>query len=558
MLRGEILVGELVMLAVERHYRDLQQAAARALRFNAAAAWHVIEFIERWHVHIKGDRAGQPILLEPFQRFWTAVKYGWQRNTGTAKAPRWLRRFTRAYERIARKNGKSTWIGPQGNYLWMMDGEVGAEVYAVATTRAQAMTVFSPAFENVKKWRRRSPGLLRSIGLFEGTNQERMTLGTSVFRPLASNADAQDGFNPSAVLFDELHAQRSREQLEVLESGFGARAQPLLSMITTAGYVQDGICVEQEEYLVRVLRGEIQDDSFFGYAYALDKDDDPFDERVWIKANPGLGTIKTWEHMRTQARKAAVLPSARVNFEVKDLNIWRNDAEGWLDLRVWDAGKRPFPLEQLRGRRCFGGLDLASVRDLTAFVLVFPPDDEDGEWFVLCWVWCPEAKLADEADDAAPYRKSAAAGWLTATPGDTTDYRPVKQAVVEASRLYQIESVGFDVWNATQLATELQDEGLLMVEIPQNTGGMYPGSKKLEALVYGKRLRHGGNLMLRHCAGNVALLFDTNGNFRPDKKRSRKGRIDPVVALVMALSRAVSNGDDGMDVSDYLRSPVVA
>lgn len=543
-LRGEILVGELVLLAVERHYRDLQTCAERGLRFNAAAAWHVIDFIEKWHVHIKGDKAGQLILLEPFQRFWTAVKYGWQANRGTAKAPRWLRRFTRAYERIARKNGKSTWIAPQGNYLWMMDGEAGAEVYAVATTRGQAMTVYGPAYENVKRWRRRSAKLARSILLYEGMNQERMVLGANLFRPLASNADAQDGFSPSAVLFDELHAQRTREQWDVLESGFGARAQPLMSAITTAGYVEDGICVDLEEYLVDILRGQIKDDSFFGYAYALDKGDDPFDERVWIKANPGLGTIKTWDHMHTQARKAKVLPSARVNFEVKDLNIWRGDAEGWLDLRVWDHGKRRFDPAMLDGRRCFGGLDLASVRDLTSFVLVFPPEDDDGEWYVLCWTWCPEAKLEEEAADAAPYRKCVAAGDLTATPGDVTDYRPVKEQIVAASRLYDIESVGFDVWNATQLATELQDEGLLMVEIPQNTGGMYPGSKKLEELVYGKRLRHGGNTILRHTAGNVALLFDTNGNFRPDKKRSRKGRIDPVVALVMSLSRAVAGQPD--------------
>lgn len=534
------------MLAVERHYRDLQQAAARALRFDEAAAWHVIDFIERYHVHIKGAQSGQPIVLEPFQRFWTAVKYGWMRNTGTADSPRWLRRFSRAYERIARKNGKSTWVGPQGNYLWMMDGERGAEVYAVASTREQAMTVFRPAFLNIKRLRRQSPRLARSVRVFEGLNQERMELPDgSVFRPLASNAEAQDGFSPSAVLFDELHAQRSREQWDVLESGFGAREQPMLSAITTAGYVLDGICVEIEDYLVAVLRGETADDSIFGYVYSLDEGDDPFVEGNWIKANPGLGSIKNWEHMRTQARKARALPSARVNFEVKDLNLWRNDAEGWLDLSVWDKGKRRFDPAALAGRRCFGGLDLASVRDLTAFVLVFPPDGDDGEWFVLVWVWCPEAKVsaAEEKTDRASYRKWAAAGHVTATPGDVTDQSAVRQTIVEASRLYDIQSIGFDVWNATQLSVELQDAGLLMVEIPQNTGGMYPGAKKLEELVYAKRLRHGGNPVLRHCAGNTSLLYDTNGNFRPDKKRSRKGRIDPVVALVMALSRSIVPGE---------------
>ncbi|WP_415258136.1 terminase large subunit [Thauera phenylacetica] len=535
-LRGELVVGELVMLAVERHYRDLQTAAARGLRFSSEHAWHVIDYIEKWFHHIKGALAGEPIRLDPWQKFWTAVLYGWRRLDGDA----WLRRFTRGYEEVARKNGKSTWKGPQGAYLWMMDGEPGAEVYAVATTREQAMTVFKPAFENVKRWRRQSSKLRDSIRVFEGLNQERLELGSSLFRPLASNADAQDGYNPSAVLYDELHAQKSREQWDVLESGFGARMQPLLSAITTAGFILDGICTEIRTYLVSVLKGQRQDDSFFGYIYTLDDGDDVFDERNWIKANPGLGRSKTLAYMRDMARKAKALPSALANFKTKDLNLWCNDAEGWIDLAVWDKGKRAVHASALAGRKCYGGLDLASVRDLTAFVLVFPPIDGEMDWQVLVWVWCPSAKLEAEADDAAPYKRWAAEGWLTATEGDVTDYGPVRETVLEACQTFEVESIGFDVWNAQQLSNELLAEDVPLVEIPQNTGGMYPGAKKLEELVYSKRLRHGGNPVLRWCAGNVALLYDTNGNFRPDKKRSKKnGRIDPIVATVMALSRAV-------------------
>ncbi|WP_232033839.1 terminase large subunit domain-containing protein [Achromobacter insolitus] len=289
-LRGELVVGELVMLAVERHYRDLQTSAKRNLYFSPSHAWHMIEYIEKYFVHVKGRLAGQPILLDPWQKFWTAVLYGWRR-AGTG-----LRRFTRAYEEVARKNGKSTWKAPQGAYLFMMDGEPGAEVYAVATTREQAMTVFRPAFENFRRWARKSAGVKRSFRIFEGQNQERIEAGASVFKPIASNADAQDGFNPSAVLYDELHAQRSREQWDVLESGFGAREQPLLSAITTAGFILDGICTEVRSYLISVLRGEREDDSFFGYVYTLDSGDDPFDEEVWVKANPGLGRSKTIDY----------------------------------------------------------------------------------------------------------------------------------------------------------------------------------------------------------------------------------------------------------------------
>lgn len=550
-LRGEVIVGRYVMLAVERHYRDLQDGHERGLVFSPSHGWHVIRFIEKFFVHIKGHMAGEPILLDPWQKFWTAVLYGWRRADG-------LRRFNRAYEEVARKNGKSTWKGPQGAYLFMMDGENGAEVYAVASTREQAMTVFKPAFDNMKRWLRKSSKLSKSLVIFAGMNQERVTLGSSVFKPIASNADAQDGFNPSAVLFDELHAQKSREQWDVLESGFGARQQPLLSAITTAGFILDGICTEVRGYLVKVLEGERQDDAVFGYIYTLDEGDDPFDERNWIKANPGLGSCKTLDYMRGMARKAAALPSALANFLTKDLNRWVNDAEGWFDLDIWDKGAKKFDIRQLLGRKCYGGLDLASTRDLTSFALVFPPvDDDGGDWIAIVKTYCPASKVEHQADDRANYYDWQKKGWLTVTDGDVTDYAPVRQDILQAMRYYDVQEIGFDRWNALQIANELQESDVPLVEIPQNTGGMYPGSKKLEELVYSKRLRHGGNPVLRYAASNVALLFDSNGNFRPDKKRSKQsGRIDPIVATVMALTRAVVHEEVNFD--GFLSNPVIS
>lgn len=539
-LAGKILTGKWVYLAVLRHYMDLRDGAKRGLVFRPEHGWHVIQFIEQFFVHIKGPLAGKPILLDPWQKFWTAVLYGWRRaDTG-------YRRFTRAYEEVARKNGKSTWKAPQGAYLFMMDGEAGAEVYAMATTRAQAMTVFKPASDNIKRWIRRSPGMARSMKVFAGLNQEKIEMNGSVFEPLPSNAENQDGRNPSAVLYDELHAAKSRDVWDVMESAFGARAQPLLSAITTAGFILDGICTEVRGYLLSVLEGKRQDDNFFGYVYTLDPDDDPFDERNWYKANPGLGKSKTLEYMRGVSRKAAALPGAMVNFLTKDLNIWCNSAEGWFDVNVWDKGAKKFDPAMLRGRRCFGGLDLGSTRDLTAFALVFPPDQEGEPWHVLVRFWCPQAKVdTQEHDDAAPYKRWQKEGWLTATDGDVTDYGPVRQAVQQSLQDYDVQDIGFDRWNAQQLCNEMMDAGVPLVEVPQNTGGMYPGAKALEELVYGRSLQHGANPVLRYCAMNVALLFDTNGNFRPDKKKSNQtGRIDGIVATVMALSRAVAGTDD--------------
>jgi phage terminase large subunit-like protein len=535
-LRREIVVGRLVYLAVLRHYEDLAWGHERGLVFVPGKAWHVIGYVEKFFTHTKGPLAGKPLLLDPWQKFWTAVLNGWRWQASG------LRRFTRAYEEVARKNGKSTWKGPQGCYYFMMDGEIGAEVYAVATTRAQAMTVFKPAFDNIKRWCRKSPGVARSLKVFEGLNQERVTFDTSVFAPIPANADNLDGLNPSAILFDELHAQKSRDVWDVMESALGARSQPLMSAITTAGFILDGICMEIRRYLISVLEGTRDDDSFFGYIYTLDEDDDVFDERNWCKANPGLGRSKTLTYMQTMARKAAALPSALANFKTKDLNIWCNDAEGWFDISVWDKGERVrFTAEALKGRRCYGGLDLASTRDLTAFALVFPPEHDGQPWAVLVWHWCPQAKVDfQEADDAANYKAWSQAGWLTPTDGNVTDYAPVKAMVLQALQDFDVAEIGFDKWNAQQLANELLDADVPLVEVPQNTGGMYPGSKKLEELVYSEQLAHGGNPVLRYCAQNVALLHDSNGNFRPDKKRSNlSGRIDGIVATVMALSRAV-------------------
>lgn len=532
-LRGEVVVGEFVFLAVLRHYEDLESGAGRGIVFSAAHAWHCISWIETQFHHIKGKDARTPLVLDPWQRFFTAVLFGWRR-TATM-----LRRFRTGYEEVARKNGKSTWKAGVADYLFLMDREIGAEVYTIATTREQAMSVFKPALENYKRRAKRSRRFARSVKIYDGTNQERVTANSGVFKPLPANAESLDGLNPSAIVVDELHAHRTREVWDVMESALGARLQPLISAITTAGYILDGICTEIRGYLVSILRGDVQDDTFFGYIFTLDDGDDPFDPAVWPKANPSLGSAKTHEYMVAQATKAKELPSSKANYLTKDLNVWVNGAMSWFDIRVWDEGGAKFNARELAGRRCFGGLDLSSTRDLTSFVLVFPPDDEDGEWHVLAWVFCPQSKVDEQSkSDAAPYAKWKEQGWLRVTEGDVLDYKVVRATVIEACRVFDAEEIAFDVWNATHLANELLEEDVPMVQLPQNFGGLSPGSKLLERLVYGGRLRHNANPVLRWCASNVSLLLDTNENIRPNKKTS-EGRIDPIVATCMAMTRAL-------------------
>jgi phage terminase large subunit-like protein len=539
-LRGQLATGRYVYLAVQRHYEDLAKGAARGLVFEPEKARHIIDFTQRFFLHTSGPLARTPLFLDPWQKFWTAVLYGWRRERDGG------RRFQTAYEEVARKNGKSTWKSPQGAYLFAMDGEIGAEVYAIATTRSQAMKVFKPAFDNVKRWSRRSRGVSRSFKIYNGLNQEKIELDDgSVFAPLPANAESLDGLNPSAILFDELHAQPTADVWGVMESALGARFNPLLSAITTAGYILDGICTEIRKYLISILEGKRKDDSFFGYIYTLDEGDDPLDPANWPKANPGLGTSKRWDYMHTMARKAAALPSALVNFLTKDLNVWCGSPDGWLSIAVWDKGGAKFDPETLKGRKCFGGLDLSATRDLTAFSLVFPPNEVGGEWYVLVWFWCPQDKIDNqEGDDAAPYKRWQKDGWLVGTEGSVVDLRPVKQQVLQAMQDYDVVEIGYDKWNALQTVNALLDSNAPLVEIKQDTGGMYPGSKRLEELVFSRQLRHNANPVLRSCADNVTLLFDSNDNFRPDKKKSKaNGRIDGIVATVMALSRAMADGN---------------
>ncbi|WP_304991936.1 terminase large subunit [Burkholderia plantarii] len=539
MLRGEIFAGEFEFLAVLRHYEDLLEAAARGFVFSPAHAWHCINWIETQVQHIKGKLARTPLKLDSWQLFFTAVLIGWRRRESG------LRRFRTGYEEVARKNGKSTWKAGLADYLFLMDREIGAEVYTIATTREQAMSVFRPALENYKRRVKRSPRLARSIKIYDGTNQERIVAGGGVFKPLPANAESLDGLNPSTIVVDELHAHRTRDVWDVMESALGAREQPLITAITTAGYILDGICTEIRGYLVQILRGDISDDTFYGVIFTLDDGDDPFDRAVWRKANPSIGSAKTHEYMEAQATKAATLPSAKANYLTKDLNIWVNGAMSWFDIRVWDQGGVAFDPRELRGRRCFGGLDLSSTRDLTSFVLVFPPDDFDrGEWFVLAWIFCPQAKVDEQSySDAAPYAKWKEAGWLTVTDGNVLDYGRVRTTIKAACNVFDVEEVAFDVWNATHLANELMDENVPMVQLPQNFSGLSPGSKLLERLVYSGQFRHNANPVYRWCASNVSLLLDTNENIRPNKKTS-EGRIDPIVATCMAMTRALVHQPD--------------
>jgi phage terminase large subunit-like protein len=387
---GRILANQFVRLACERHLEDLGSAAARGLRFEVAAARHAIAFFGFLR-HSKCEWAGQTFTLAPWQAFVVGSLFGWTRPDG-------LRRFRTAYCAVPRKNGKSMLSAGIGLYLLIADGEHGAEVYSAATSRDQARIVFDEAKRMVGS----SPALKRRVGIL--INNLHVATTASRFMPLSSDSSTMDGLNVHGAIIDELHAHKSRHVVDVLETATGARRQPLLFEITTAGYDRHSICYEHQDYSIKVLEGTVPDDSWFAFIAAADESDDWTDPDVWQKANPNFGLSVKADDLARKAEKALALPGAQNAFRRMHLNEWTEQAERWIDLAAWDACDARVDLEALRGRPCCGGLDLSTTTDVTALAWVFPPEDEDGLWRVLSRYFVPAEHLKKRAErDRVPY-----------------------------------------------------------------------------------------------------------------------------------------------------------
>lgn len=364
----------------------------------------------------------------------------------------------------------------------------------------------------------------------------------SKWEPLGADADSLDGLNPHGAIIDELHAHRTREVWDVLISALGARTQPLVWAITTAGFDQHGICYEVRSYAVEILEGRIKDDSWFAYIATIDEGDDPFDERVWPKANPNLGISLSLDYLRGEAEKAKAIPAAQNNFLTKHLNVWTNQAERWIPMALWDRNGEHMRVDEseLKGRVCFGGLDLSSVSDITAWVLVFPREDDWEALDVLCRFWVPEARLYDSRNKYADqYRAWAKGGYLLTTPGDVIDYDFVIRKILDDAQKFQLVDLNIDrLFQAHHVAVKLQEEGLQVAAFGMGFRSMAAPMQEFERRLRAGKIRHGGNPVLRWMAGNVAVKKDPAGNLKPDKATSQ-GKIDGIVALVMALDRAM-------------------
>lgn len=496
--------------------------------YNQVTADRAVQFIKLLK-HTKGRWAGVPFNLQP-----------WQENRiirplfGTLN-PDGGRQYRTAYISFARKNGKSEVGAAIALYLLFADGEFGGEIYSAAADRDQAAIVFNVAASMV----RMSPALEKRCKIIDSRKTITVLKTDSIYRVLSSDAYTKHGFNPSGVIFDELHAQPNRDLWDVLTTGSGTRRQPLFVALTTAGYDRHGICYEQYDYAKKVKAGVVDDPTFFSCIYELPEDADWQDASKWSLANPGLGEFLDPEEMRSQASKAEAVPALQNTFRRLRLNQWTQQETRWMPLEKWDATAGTVDREKSKGRRCYGGLDLASTTDIAALALVFPPEGEEEAYRVLAHFWVPEDGMRERSRrDRVPYDVWCRDGLVAATPGAVIDYDAIMRTIDQAAREFDLEEVAFDRWGATQISTKLDELGMTMVPFGQGFASMSAPTKELMNLVLGEKLRHGGNPVLRWMMNNVVVRQDPAGNIKVDKGKSAE-RVDGIVALIMALDRAM-------------------
>ena len=508
--------------------------------FDALAAERAVQFFARYLRHTKSIWAGQPFELLYWQKVIVRLAFGWKRPDGT-------RRFRVVYIRIPRKNGKTSMAAGVGLYLTFADDETGAEVYSFASDTDQAAI----AHDEAKRMRGQSEALRSRSMVYKKSIVVGAT--SSSYKVLSSTAGTKHGLNASGLIGDELHAMADRELYDTLHTSTAARPQPLEWLTTTAGVNRHSFCHDIDDYAGKVRERIFTDADFLPVMFGADKGDNFMDTRVWAAANPSLGVTIGLDYIRKEAEKAKVQPSYTNVFRRLHLNIWTESHTRWLPKDAWDDCGQPVDPKTLEGRECYGGLDLSRKIDISAFVLVFPPVEDGERWKVLCFFWVPAENILLRAKrDRVPYDVWERAGLIHATEGDVVDYRVILAAIAEdLGPRFNIREIGFDEWNATQLANDLIGEGFEMVAIRQGYKTMSEPMKFTEELIIARNMAHGDNAVLNWMADNIEVRMDANENIAPDKLKSIE-RIDGMVALIMAMVRAMfhEDEDEGISIPD--------
>ena len=515
------------------------QFMAEDSHYDKAKADYAVSFINCLS-HTKGTWAGKPFELIPWQEQLIRDIFGVIKPNG-------YRQFNTAYVEIPKKMGKSELAAAVALLLCCGDGEERAEIYGCAADRQQAAIVFDVAADMV----RMCPALNRRCKILAATKRIIFEPTNSFYQVLSAEAYSKHGFNIHGVVFDELHTQPNRKLFDVMTKGSGdARTQPLYFLITTAGTDTHSICYEMHQKALDILEGRKIDKTFYPVIYGAEDSDDWTDPKVWKKANPSLGITVAIDKVEAACESAKQNPAEENTFRQLRLNQWVKQAVRWMPMHLWDKCSFAINPDALEGRPCYGGLDLSSTTDITAFVLVFPPTDGDDKYYVLPYFWIPEDNLELRVRrDHVPYDVWERQGFLKTTEGNVVHYGFIENFIEELGERYNIREIAFDRWGAVQMVQNLEGMGFTVVAFGQGFKDMSPPSKELMKLVLEERIAHGANPVLRWMMDNVTVRTDPAGNIKPDKEKSTE-KIDGAVAMIMALDRATRLGGDTSSVYD--------
>jgi phage terminase large subunit-like protein len=524
-----------------RHLRKLKDYTptkfmAEDSHYDKAAADYAVRFIECL-AHTKGTWAGKPFELIDWQERIIRDLFGVIKPNG-------YRQFNTAYIEIPKKNGKSELAAAVALLLTCGDGEERAEVYGCAADRQQAAIVFDVAADMV----RMCPALNKRVKIL--TSQKRIVYvpTNSFYQVLSAEAYSKHGFNIHGVVFDELHTQPNRKLFDVMTKGSGdARMQPLYFLITTAGTDTNSICYEQHQKAQDILEGRKIDKTFYPVIYGAPDDADWTSPEVWKNSNPSLGETIGMDKVEAACESAKQNPGEENAFRQLRLNQWVKQTVRWMPMHKWDACKVDFDESLLEGHVCYGGLDLSSTTDITAFVLVFPPTDEDDHYYILPYFWLPEETLDLRVRrDHVPYDLWQRQGFLMTTEGNVVHYGFIENFIDELGTRFNIREIAFDRWGAVQMSQNLEGLGFTLVQFGQGYRDMSPPTKELMKLTLEQKIAHNGHPVLRWNMDNIFIKRDPAGNIKPDKEKSTE-KIDGTVATIMALDRAIRCGNDTGD-----------
>ena len=509
---------QFVKLSVNRHLSDLKRQNFN-YEFNEGKAEQAIRIV-RALKHTSGNYGGKPFDLQPFQAFVLAMLFGWaNKSTG-------YRRFSKAYIEMARKGGKSELAAAIEIIGAFFDGEHSAQVYTVANTRDQAGYVYNAAREMCRMLSNDSSKFKSKCRIMQYRIVETLTSG--FITRLTADAGTNDGANPHIAVIDEYHSAKDNSMLKVVETGMGGRTQPLLLIITTAGFNKQSPCYEFRKVLTDVLEGKIENENLFGIIWTLDENDDYNDETKWIKANPNIGNTPRWEQMRALYQSAITEgATALVEFKTKNLNQWVDAAKVWIKDEDWQACEQ----KQEPYGPCFIGIDLSSRNDITAVTYFFP----EINYFYNDY-YVPEEKTKQgRRVDGVDYKEWMSKGHIIATPGNVIDYDYIIKDLLNNCQKYDVQMIGYDPYNSDLIIPKIESEGIACGQVRQGFLTLSPPTKRLETMVLSKQIYHNGDPVMRWMMGNVELEMDAAGNVKPSKSKSQN-KIDGVVSLVTAMA----------------------